>query len=84
MDAAARRARVLRLVDHVRVIEATISSYLPHLLTCHAVIQRSQLRSACSDIVNRDVNPVLHGKRVVAFGKVIRAAALLSPVAKLQ
>ena len=36
------------------------------------------------DVVNRDPHPVLHGKSVLAFGKVVRAAALVSPVAKPQ
>ena len=39
---------------------------------------------SCSDVVDRELNPVLDGKRVVDFWKVVHTAALLSPVAELQ
>ena len=83
---ADRRATALRLVDHVRVIEAkkgptTVLTPPLNFPRCNTV---SRLRSSSSDVVNHDLNLVLHGKSVVAFGKVVRTTALLSPVAKLQ
>ena len=52
---ASKRGRVLRSVHHMWLI--------------YSVLQCSRLRSASPDVVNRDLNPVLAEKGVIASGK---------------
>ena len=68
MGMADKRARALQSVDHVRMIEAKNSPTYPTSVY-YSVLQRSQLRSASSDVVNLDLTPVLDEKGIVAFEK---------------
>ena len=54
---------------------------LPH---CNTVLQRSRLRSASSEFVNRDPSPVLDEKSVVTFEKSQSKSSFAFSCGKLQ